>query len=119
MTVSAHSSARALPPHENSVFSTFQNSQELGPVEELKLRRVRPPGPEELPLRPGANRPIPSLTDYLAGCRVRRLVAGFVLRVEASRSGVPLHAQALAFKSTSGDNSITDRTGSEGSAVDR
>src|SRR5260370_1298701 len=85
--------------------------------EELNLRRSRTPEPEESPLRLGANRPTPSLIDYPAGCRVRRPVAGFVLRVEASRSRVPLHVQALAFKSTSGDNSITDRARSTGSAL--
>src|SRR5260370_25113658 len=85
--------------------------------EELNLRRSRTPETEESPLQLGANRPTPSPIDYPAGCRVRRLAAGFVLRVEASRSGVPLHVQALAFKSTSGDNSITDRARSKGSAL--
>jgi hypothetical protein len=59
------------------------------PRTEISLSRWLPLGRCESPLRPGASRRVPSRIDCLLGHRVRRRGAGLVLRVVASRAGVP------------------------------
>jgi hypothetical protein len=77
-------------------WSSTQENRSPGRTLQTLRRRGRPCGREGFPLRLGASRRVPSRIAYLAGSRVRRHVAGFVLRVKASRSAVPVRAQALA-----------------------
>src|SRR5712692_6138641 len=69
------------------------------PRSEISLSRWLPLGRCESPLRPGASRRVPSRIDCLGGYIVRRLFAGFVLRAEASRAGLPSHVRVLAWGS--------------------
>src|SRR5258708_18712087 len=76
--------------------SSTQENRSPGRTLQTLRRRGRPCEREGFPLWLGASRRVPSPIACLAGGRVRRPVAGFVLRVKASRSAVPVRAQALA-----------------------
>src|SRR5207245_6616179 len=50
-------------------------------------------------VRLGASRRPPSRVDHVAGCKVRKLGAGFARQAEASRSRVPLRVSVVPWRS--------------------
>src|SRR5260370_1692621 len=77
-------------------WSSTPENRSPGRTLQTLRRRGRPCEREGFPLRLGASRRVLSPIACLAGGRVRRPVAGFVLRGKASRSAVPGGALAYA-----------------------